>query len=175
MKKLTFLLALLGLAVGAAAQDAPRRKSGLWEMTMQSPGMRQAMTLQQCIDEKTDDLAKQQGAGQQRCTKTKVRRESGRVVAESECQIENSTAKTRVVLTGDLASSYSADMTTTFTPPLHGMTEQKSTMQARWVGACKAGQKPGDTTMSGVPAGAGKMDPEAARRMAEEMRKRYQK
>jgi len=34
---------------------------------------------------------------------------------------------------------------------------------------------PGDTAVQGMPAGAGTMDPEAARRMADEMRKRYQK
>ena len=177
MRKLTLasFLALLALAAVAAAEDAPRRKSGLWEVTVRSGAMPQPMTMQQCVDQKTDDMARQEGSRQQHCSKTSARRESGRVVAESECKVENSTARTRAVMTGYLASSYSADVTTTFVPPLHGIKEQKATTQARWLGPCKPGQKPGDTSVSGMPAGAGKMDPEAARRMAEEMRKRYQK
>jgi hypothetical protein len=174
MKTIAFSI-LLAAALSAWAEDAPRRKSGLWEMKVHSAGMAQPVTVQQCVDQKTDDLARQQGARQQRCSKTSVRREAGKIIAESECQVESSTAKTRAVVSGDLSASYAADVRTTFTPPLHGVKEQNATMQARWVGACKAGQKPGDTTMPGAPSGAGKMDPEAARRMAEEMRKRYQK
>lgn len=165
------LLAPIALAQGA---DAPGRKSGLWEIKMHSAGLARAVTLEQCVDQKSDNLARQQGA-QQRCSKTSVRREGGKIIAESECQVEGSMAKTRAVMSGDLSTAYSADVKTTFSPPLHGMKEQNATMQARWVGACKAGQKPGETIMPGMPAGAGKMDPETARRMAEEMRKRYQK
>ena len=174
MKK-AVLFALLAAALCAWGEDAPRRKSGLWEMTMRSDRMPQPTTVQQCIDQKTDDLSRQGSSGQQHCSKTSVRRESGRVVVESECKVENSIARTRAVLSGDFASSYSADVATTFAPPLHGIKEQKATLQARWVSPCKPGQKPGDVAVSGVPAGSGKMDPETARRMADEMRKRYQK
>ena len=52
------LLLLLGAASAVAfAQDAPRRKSGLWEIRMSSPQMPAPMVSKQCVDEKTDDLA----------------------------------------------------------------------------------------------------------------------
>jgi hypothetical protein len=49
--------------------------------------------------------------------------------------------------------------------------------QARLTGPCAPGQKPGDVVMQGMPGGMGRsgaMDPEQARRMAEELRKKYQ-
>jgi hypothetical protein len=39
-----------------AADDAPRRKSGLWAMSVLTPGAAVSMTVQQCVDEKTDDI-----------------------------------------------------------------------------------------------------------------------
>ncbi len=34
-----------------------------------------------------------------------------------------------------------------------GMKESKQTLEAKWLGACKAGQKPGDVIMPGMPGG----------------------
>jgi len=88
------------------------------------------------------------------------------------CQVEGSTATTRGVFTGDFATSYKGDMTTTFAPPMHGMAESRMSFQARLTGPCAPGQKPGDVAVQGIPGGgAGRMSPEDARRMAEEMRK----
>jgi hypothetical protein len=60
------LLALASLAVALPALaappfEAPKRKSGLWETTMQfaaQPGA--GMTMKQCIDQKSDDLMRSQ-------------------------------------------------------------------------------------------------------------------
>ena len=38
-----------------------------------------------------------------------------------------------------------------YDPPQHGMKEMKMSQDARWLGACKAGQKPGDVMMPGGP------------------------
>jgi hypothetical protein len=171
------LLALLGLVASTAfAQDTPRRKSGLWEITMTSPQMPQPMTTQQCVDEKTDDLAARPQHGQEKCSKQSVRREGGNVIVEAVCQIEGSTATSRGVFAGDFATSYRGEMVTRFSPPMHGMTEMKMSFQARHSGPCAPGQKPGAVGMKGAPGGqGGSMDAEQARRMAEEMMKKYQK
>ena len=174
----TLLLAILCiLAAGAAAQDAPRRKSGLWEISMTMPQMPSPMVSRQCVDEKTDDIGK--GAsrgGPEKCSKKSVRREGGNVVVESVCQVEGSTATSRGVFSGDFKSAYAGEMTTRFAPPLHGMAESKMKFQARLTGPCAPGQKPGDVSVQGMPGGGrGSMDPDEARRMAEEMRKKYQK
>lgn len=173
------LIAFICLAASSVlAQDAPRRKSGLWEISMSSPQMPKPMVSRQCVDEKTDDFGR--GAsrgGPEKCSKKSVRREGGNVIVESVCQLEGSTATTRGVFSGDFNASYKGEMTTRFAPPLHGTAESKMSFQARLTGACAPGQKPGDVAVQGMPggAGAGTMSVDEARRMAEEMRKQYQK
>ncbi|HEY8068742.1 MAG TPA: DUF3617 family protein [Burkholderiales bacterium] len=174
-----FLL-LLVLSLGAAsalAQDAPRRKSGLWEISMSMAQMPAPMVSRQCVDEKTDDFgSRPPRGGAQKCSRQSVRREGGSVIVESVCQIEGSTATSRGVFTGDFGTAYKGEMTTKFSPPMHGMAESKMSFQAHLTGPCAPGQKPGDIAVQGMPGGAGgKMSADDARRMAEELRKQYQK
>ena len=178
MKQLLPVAILCLVAAGAAAQDAPRRKSGLWEVSMSSPQMPAPMVSRQCVDEKTDDMSK--GAsrgGSEKCSKQSVRREGGNVVVESVCLIDGSTATTRGVFSGDFNSSYKGEMTTRFAPPLHGNAESRMSFQARLTGPCAPGQKPGDVAVQGMPgkAGAGGMSADEARRMVEEMQRKYGK
>jgi len=155
MQRFLVLAILCGLAAAAVAEDAPRRRSGLWEISMSMPQMPQPMVSQQCVDEKTDDMAKGSSrGGAEKCSKKSVRREGGNVVFESVCQIEGSTATSRGVFSGDFASSYKGEMTTKFVPPLHGMAESKMNFQARLTGPCAPGQKPGEVTVQGMPGGA---------------------
>jgi hypothetical protein len=139
----TAALAVTGSAL--AAPDLPRRKSGLWEMTIGGPAMPGAMTMQMCVDEKTDDLARSAGGEMQaNCTKNEIRRDGNRVITESVCKLGASTATTRGVFTGDFASSYSFEMKTTYEPAIGGMKDGVSQGSARWTGPCKAGMRPGD-------------------------------
>jgi hypothetical protein len=170
------------VAAGAAAQDAPKRKSGLWEISMTMPQMPAPMVMRQCVDQATDDLGKSASHDPStKCSKQSVRREGGNVIVESVCQMEGSTATTRGVFTGDFSSAYKGEMVTKFVPPLQGSAENRVNFQARHTGPCAAGQKGGDFSMPGMPGGAaggrpaGRMSPEESRRMAEEMRKQYQK
>lgn len=155
MRSLALLAALLIAGPAAAASsDTPKRKSGLWEIKM-SGGQAQGMpAMQQCVDEKTDDLMKKDmgEAEKTQCSKNTVRKEGDKIVAESVCKVENSTAKTRAVFTGRFDSAYKADIKTTYEPPLGGVKEASSVMEAKWLGPCKAGQKPGDISMPGMPS-----------------------
>ena len=178
MKRFLCLSILCLVAAGAAAQDAPRRKSGLWEVSMSSPQMPTPMVSRQCVDEKTDDMGK--GAsrgGAEKCSKKSVRREGGNVIVESVCQVDGSTATTRGVFSGDFNSSYKGEMVTRFAPPLHGQAETKMNFQARLTGPCAPGQKPGEAAVQGMPgkSGAGGMSSDEARRMVEEMQRKYGK
>jgi hypothetical protein len=174
MNRLLFLALACFAASGPLAQDAPKRKSGLWEISMTSPQMPAPMVSRQCVDQNTDDFGKAPSrGGPENCSKKSVRREGGNVIVESVCQIDGSTATTRGVFTGDFASAYKGEMITRFAPPLHGSAETKMIFQARLSGPCAPGQKPGDVAVQGMPTGA--MDPEQARRMAEELRKKYGK
>ena len=148
---LLIILFAEGTAV-AAYFDAPKRKSGLWEITISSGQTKSGHAMQQCIDEKTDDLMRNEMSGQKpQCSKNETRKEGDRIVAESVCKVQNSTATTRAVFTGRFDSAYKGDIKSTYDPPLSGMKDSSSTIEAKWLGPCKPGQKPGDVVMPGMP------------------------
>jgi len=148
-----FAALLVASPVAAASSDAPKRKSGLWEIKMSGGQTKGMPAMQQCVDEKTDDMMKKEMGGSQKtqCSKNEVRKEGDKFLAESVCKVENSTAKTRAVFTGRFDSAYKADIKTSYEPPLNGMKESSSAVEAKWLGPCKAGQKPGDISMPGMP------------------------
>jgi hypothetical protein len=51
-----FVTLLVPSVVAAASFDPPKRKSGLWEIRVSSDYSKGMPAMQQCIDEKTDDL-----------------------------------------------------------------------------------------------------------------------
>lgn len=153
--RMTIFAALLpALALGAADTfDAPKRKAGLWEIkSASSAAQGHATTVQHCIDEKTDNLMAQQGKDmtKQNCSKNSMRREGERIVVDSVCKFDRTTATTRAVFSGNFDSGYRGEMDTAYDPPLMGMKQARTTVEARWLGPCKPGQKPGDMIMPGV-------------------------
>lgn len=155
MRYLIFIL-LVVFALPSQA-DLPKRKPGLWEIKMTSDSSRGhgPMVSQQCIDATTDDLMQQraQGMGKVECSKNTVRKEGGKTIAESVCRSGGTTTTTKAVFSGDFSSNYRGDIHATYSPPMMGMKEARSTIEAKWLGACKAGQKPGDVIMPGMPGG----------------------
>ncbi len=136
----------------AAPNSMPARKPGLWEVKMQAPGMPQSMLSQHCIDEKTDHLLQPQGQTQarQQCSKNSMNKEGDKIIIESVCKIDNTTATTKAIFSGDFTRSYHGEIDTSFSPPMHGMKSSHQTLEGKWLGACKPGQKPGDVTMPGM-------------------------
>ena len=69
-------------------------------------------------------------------------------------------------------------MRTTFDPPMQGMKEMTQKIDARWVGACKPGQKPGDVVMEGRSSmnmqELMKADPQKMQQMMEQMQRMQQ-
>jgi len=154
MRYVAAFAVLFSASIAAAAtSDMPKRKSGLWEITVSNSGTKGSQAMQQCIDEKSDDLTKNNmpGTEKQSCSKNEMRRDGNKVVTESVCKMSGTTTTTRGVFTGQFDSSYKGDIKSTYEPPLHGMKESASTIEAKWVGACKPGQKPGDISMPGMP------------------------
>jgi Protein of unknown function (DUF3617) len=139
MRTCALLLALVVAAGAAAALDAPQRKSGLWEIRITNARM-PPQTAQQCIDQKSDDMFRDAGA----CSKKELRREGANLIGESVCKVAGSTATTRSVFTGSFDSAYQVDIRTSYEPPLQGMRETTARLEARWLGPCKPGQKPGE-------------------------------
>jgi Protein of unknown function (DUF3617) len=155
MRHSILFVALLTISstASAATFDPPKRKSGLWEIKISSAEAGGTHIIQQCINENTDDMMRNnmEGTEKSSCSKAKFHKEGEKIVYESVCKVEGSTAKTRSVISGRFDSAYKVDTRSTYEPPMHGMSEASTKLDAKWLGACKAGQKTGDVSIPGMP------------------------
>jgi len=141
-----FVLAVV-CATPAAALDLPARKAGLWEIKMtledaKVPGP----AMQQCVDAATDKLLHEKfSVGQESCSKHEVNRLGGTIVIDSSCKFGNMATTTHAVFEGDFDSAYTVKVSTT----REGGAKHNMAMEAKWLGPCKADQKPGDVEMPG--------------------------
>ena len=149
LRILPLLLASL-FAVQADAADAPRRKSGLWEMKTQMAGMPAQGPMQMCVDQASDNVMQERAKEKANCPVMDVSRGTGKVTIHAVCKHEGVTSTSDSVITGDFDSAYRNDMVVRYDPPQHGMKEMKMVQEARWLGPCKASQKPGDVIMPGM-------------------------
>jgi hypothetical protein len=137
------------MAAPLTVEDHPKRKSGLWEIRTTSPGVRdEARRIEMCVDQKADDLIGQASAkAKELCSKTDIQRQGGRVTINSVCKFGQTTATTRTVITGDFDSAYHVDTSSTYDPPMHNSREMKAVLDAKWLGPCRADQRPGDVIL----------------------------
>jgi hypothetical protein len=143
-------VAVLCVSSQAPAIDLPKRKSGLWEIKVaHESSSRSAQAMQMCIDQNSDDMAQQMGANvaKQTCSKQNIRRQGGKIVADSVCKIGETTATSHSVFSGAFDQSYRGEIRTQYAPPLMGKSETTTVIEARWIGPCTAEQKPGDMIM----------------------------
>jgi hypothetical protein len=171
------LLAGAGLLDSAAAQDMPKRKAGLWQQTMSTIGMSAPPTsMTMCTDERMDQLLVDQSQGADKCKAQSIRREGSALLVEAVCAHQGTTVRTKGRFSGDFNSAYTGDMHSTFDPPLRGMKEMRQKIEARWLGPCKPGQKPGDVFVEGmggmnVQEMMKGMDPKQMQEMMQQMEK----
>ena len=145
------LLALLP-ASGAGAVELPMRKAGLWEMKVLSGGTVPEMTMQQCTDETTDkDMSTAMAPmAKDICSKHDIQKTATGYVTDAVCGVAGVTVKSRAEITGDFNSAYTVKTTSRSEGGMAGAArDSSSTIEAKWVGACKADQKPGDIMMPG--------------------------
>ena len=130
----------------AFGEDTPKRKSGLWEIkTSAAAANDEARVVQMCIDQHADNITEQAAASaKQMCSKTDMHRAGDRLTVDSVCKFGRTTAQTHSVITGNFDSAYRVETTSTYDPPMSGMKQSNATIDARWLGPCKADQKPGD-------------------------------
>ena len=157
MRRLPVLAAALVVCAPALALDLPARKPGLWEMKMAAEGRAlppQAQVMQQCIDPATDKQMNTMGNDMSRdkCAKQDVTNVGGRIVVDSVCQFGGATTTTHAEVTGSFDSAYTVKVTSKRDgAPAPGMPAggtSNMTIDAKWLGACKADQKPGDIIMA---------------------------
>ena len=154
--RLTIIAFALVCASPAAALDLPARKAGLWELKMSFEGRTiPPQTMQQCIDAATDkQMNSIGGKRQEMCSKRDVQKVGSTIVVDSVCKVGEATSTSRAVVSGDFNSAYTVKVSSKREggPAIPGMPADGTsnmTMEAKWLGACKADQKPGDMIMAG--------------------------
>jgi Protein of unknown function (DUF3617) len=146
------LVLVLLPAIEAHAVDAPVRKAGLWEMKMVRSGSPlPEMTMQHCTDEAND---KEMSTGfaptsKDACSKQDLQKTATGYVADSDCSVGGMSIKSHSEISGDFNSAYTVKTTSHSEGGPSGARDTTMTIEAKWLGACKSDQKPGDIVMPG--------------------------
>ena len=140
-------------APDAAAVELPVRKAGLWEMKMlQTGASAPEMTMQHCTDETTDKAMSSSfsPASKDMCSKQDVQKTAAGYVTDSVCTVAGVTMTTHSEILGDFNSAYTVKATSNSQGGSAAVPRDSTTViEAKWLGACKADQKPGDIIMPG--------------------------
>ena len=147
------LTALIGIPLSASADARPSRKSGLWETTVTTNQGIPPQTMKECVDEATDaemmkmatDTPKLMGGS---CSKNEFKKTASGFETEAECAWGGSTFASKSSFTGDFTTSYKGEVTATMKPAPFGNGTSKTTITAKYLGACTAGMQPGDVVMA---------------------------
>jgi hypothetical protein len=143
-------LCSLALACDASAAEPPVLRSGLWEVARsggQQPEPKSLTTM--CLDESVQAQMREFGMGATKdmCSQNERSVEGNKMTMTTTCNLGQTTMKTSSVMTFSGNTAYHMDSNSTYDPPLMNMRESKASVDAKWVGACKPGQQPGDVTL----------------------------
>lgn len=132
----------------------PRRKPGLWEVQTGAGDSYGLPASRFCVGDNTDNPAIQldRAAGEKgSCSIGAFRRVGTNWTAETVCRDSRQTVISQSVATGDFLSEYRIDTLVFYSPPLPGgKREDRETITARYLGACRAGQRAGDLEVPGM-------------------------
>ena len=146
------LLALLS-APDARAVDMPDRKAGLWEMKVVRTGSPMPeMTMHHCTDATTDKQMSTTFSpmAKEICSKNDIQKTATGYVADSVCSVGGVSVTSHSETTGDFNSAYTVKSTSHSDRGAAGAAgDSTTTIEAKWLGACKPDQKPGDIVMPG--------------------------
>ncbi|WP_322514258.1 DUF3617 family protein [Rhodopseudomonas palustris] len=144
---------LIASTTAALAIDLPTRKAGLWELKMARAGAAgEEIAMQHCTDEATDKkmTSSFQPMSDEVCSKQDTQKTATGYVIDAVCSTAGMTATSRSEITGDFNSAYSVKVTSHHEKPLPGVPKDATmTLDAKWLGPCKSGQRPGDIVMPG--------------------------
>ena len=134
------------VALPVAAQQLPQRKPGLWET--KSTGNEGESIARQCVGPGTDQSIVG-GLAAGTCSKMLVTRTATGYAVETECTIGQIKASGSSVITGDFQTSVRTEGTTKISgmPGQSRPVERRLVVEAKRLGECAPGQKPGDIIM----------------------------
>ena len=146
-----FLAACLSSAP-ARADDLPTRKPGLWEMKVNKVGsVIPEMTMQHCTDETTDKdmINSVSPLAKQICSKQEVQKTATGYVTDSVCSVAGVSMTSHSEITGDFSAAYSVTTKSHLDKGPDSVRDTTTKIDAKYLGDCKPGQKPGDIVMPG--------------------------
>lgn len=141
------------MSIPASALDMPARKPGLWELKMTFEGRSlPSQVMQHCIDAATDKQMSAWGndVGKGACSKQDVTNVGGKIVFDSVCKMGPATTTSHGEVTGSFDSAYTVKVTSRHegAPGMPAGGATNMTIDAKWLGACKGDQRPGDVIMA---------------------------
>jgi hypothetical protein len=140
-------------APGARAVEMPLRKPGLWEMKLVKTGSPLPdMTMQHCTDETTDKEMSTAFSPMSKevCSKRDTQQTATGYVTDSVCSVAGASMTSHADIVGDFNSAYTIKITShSGGGPAGPPRDSAMTVEAKWLGACKPDQKPGDIVMPG--------------------------
>ena len=146
------LLTLLPV-LDALAVEMPIRKAGLWEMKVVRTGSATPeMTMQHCTDEGTDKEMSSTFSpmAKEMCSKQDIQKTATGYVSDSLCKVGAMSITSHSDIVGDFNSAYTVKSKShNEGGPASVPADSTTTVEAKWLGACKADQKPGDIVMPG--------------------------
>ena len=137
----------------ALAVEMPIRKAGLWEMKVVRTGSATPeMTMQHCTDESTDkDMSSTfSPMAKEMCSKQDIQKTATGYVSDSVCNVGAMSITSHSDIVGDFSSAYTVKSSSHHEGgPASVPRDSTTTVEAKWLGACKPDQKPGDIVMPG--------------------------
>lgn len=137
-------------SVSSPAEAAKRMpKAGLWEMTVTAAGMPAPMTMRTCLAAPapgSNPFAPPPQPGQS-CAKNKIAPTATGYSIDMECTTSGVTMAIAGTVSGDFSSSFRTDLTTKMSGggiPTASAQSVKSSVDAKYLGACPADMKPGE-------------------------------
>jgi hypothetical protein len=144
--------ALALLTTGVLADELPLRKPGLWEMKIAKIGSQlPALTTQQCTDPSVDkDMVNTVSPiAKQICSKQSLQKTATGYVNDTVCTVAGATITSHSEISGDFDSAYTVTTEAKTDKGPEQLRDTTTKIEAKWLGDCKPGQKPGDIVMPG--------------------------
>ena len=146
------LLLAMSATTAAQAVDLPVRRAGLWEMKMVRTGSPMPeMTMQHCTDDTVDKEMSNNLSpmAKQICSKQAIKKTESGYTIDMVCNVAGIATTSHSDVAGDYNSAYTVTTQSHSEGGPTSLRDVTTKIDAKWLGACKQGQKPGDIVMPG--------------------------